>query len=62
MEIKCQEQGTVRKELLKASKSSGQTKLSFSTQSVVANDNAEHDYTPQMIMLLLVQVKPPPLQ
>ena len=38
-------QGTVRKELLKASKASGQTKLSFSTQSVVANDNAEHDYT-----------------
>ena len=38
-------QGTVRKELLKASKASGQTKLSFSTQSVIANDNAEHDYT-----------------
>ena len=38
-------QGTARKELLKASKASGQTKLSFSTQSVVANDNAEHDYT-----------------
>ena len=37
-------QGTVRKELLKASKASGQTKLSFSTQFVVANDNAEHDY------------------
>ena len=37
-------QGTVRKELLKASKASGKTKLSFSTQSVVANDNAEHDY------------------
>ena len=38
-------QGTVRKELLKASKASGQTKLFFSTHSVVANDNAEHDYT-----------------
>ena len=38
-------QGTVRRELLKASKASGQTKLSFSTQSVVANVNAEHDYT-----------------
>lgn len=41
-------QGNVRKELLKASndsKASGQTKLPFSSQSVVVNDNADHDCT-----------------
>lgn len=34
-------QSTARKQLLKASKASDQTKLSFSTQSVVVNDNTE---------------------
>jgi hypothetical protein len=34
-------QSAARKQLLEASKASGQTKLSFSTQFVVVNDNAE---------------------
>ena len=54
-------QGTVRKELLKASKASGQTNSPFphnlSLQMIMLSMT-----TPQMIMLLLVQVKPPPLQ
>ena len=34
-------QSTARKQLLKASRASGQTKLSFCTQSVLMNDNTD---------------------